>query len=133
MSILYKKSVRGPARVSVGLLRSGALAVETHEDWLEANPPHQHETIQGAQTRADKGSRLTAAGHGWHCDTWGLRANHARSPARQHGQSNLQKSLDITLLQFLNTTGAFWRPPRAMGAERSRLPGYAMRARRGDT
>jgi hypothetical protein len=37
MSILYKKSVRGPARVSVGLLRSGALAVETHEDWLEPN------------------------------------------------------------------------------------------------
>ncbi len=34
-------------------------------------PLHQYETAQGAQTRADKGSRLTAAGHGRRCDTWG--------------------------------------------------------------
>ena len=32
-------------------------------------PLHQHETTDGAQTRADEASRLTAAGHGRRCDT----------------------------------------------------------------
>ena len=66
-------------------------------------PLHQHETTRGAQTRTHEGSRLRAARHGRRCDTPCLRAIHARENTRQHGQTKLQKIVDIT-----------WRPLKPM-------------------